>query len=185
LKCLRFEERPTARRIGSATRSSPNENEHLSQGDNRIRLLRISLLTLALSVFGASTSSAVRVDMSAPDFGSAVTVGARLVHLAFETVGLGVGGLDFDPFYGSTLRLDNFADLPLGLGAGDSVAVVPVPEPTTALLVGLSWEHPGRVAGALLCFEPSTVQRAGWGRAGADGRGGRSTFSRCSLRRGL
>ena len=40
-----------------------------------MRFFRIPLIAVALIVFGATTSSAVRVDMSSPEFGSSVAVG--------------------------------------------------------------------------------------------------------------
>lgn len=62
--------------------------------------------------------------------------GSVLTTLVFEAVGNGVGSFafDFDSFYGSILQLGDLTNPPLGLGAS---GVVTVPEPTTALLVGL------------------------------------------------
>jgi len=91
------------------------------------------------NIFG-TRSNQVELDFissALPNGVPGTTAGTQLVSLVFQAVAPGVGAFnfDFDPFYGSILQLGDLSNPPLGLGAGGSVTVVP--EPTTALLVGL------------------------------------------------
>jgi len=72
-----------------------------------------------------------------PNGAAGTTANTQLVSLVFEATGPGAGSFnfDFDPFFGSILQLANLTNPPLGLGAGGTITVIP--EPTTALLVGL------------------------------------------------
>lgn len=67
-----------------------------------------------------------------PDGVPGTTSGTRLVSLVFEATGAWLEGfqLDFDPFYGSVLQLGDTSQPPL------TFARI-VPEPATAVLVGL------------------------------------------------
>lgn len=89
----------------------------------------------------ATRSNQVQIDFlssSLPNGVPGQTVGSEfLVNLVFEAVAPGQGdfSFDFDPFFGSLVQTEILTNPPLTLGASGSVTVVP--EPTTAVLIGL------------------------------------------------